>query len=889
MEQCFRSKVALAAFRIAYAVVCLLAVANAQWAQATGPAADHDYLLPADSLGGFISAPAKTQASHETSQIETTVSYKAFDGSSYDLEAYPGQFVTLLLPPDSDPHPLTADHIEELVDRLDILYSTYRELMQDEPRGSGPLIIAFVPKTCGLACGYIGSKGIEIQQDANNYQRISKNIAKGHLDSILTHEMAHNFDLYWEYLHYLPDHAHAWTDMFEYFAPFRFAREGINQQLPDDMYQSPSGSVWKAWLEDASANWELCVRDQLCHESGFTENKLWAMLYYRIEALHGIDAILQSFAWLKSYAQSSLPPKTAQEKEDLRLMSLAVGANTNISCYLDSLKWSVSPALKNELQFRFGAVTPFCKDNDHDGYNILTGDCDDLDASRNPAQTEIPGNGIDDDCDDVRDEHLLTESVSTDLPGFSSVLAERQLPLEIDASLSDLNDRDAVHFSLPPNGRVEVRLCGAQGFSGWVTGLQTSGQFLDSDFWYEPLDVAGCSRKAFDFSSQPTGHLEVVANSGPGPYSLTVSPADNLPGEYSPLLKVVPQVNGGMSVVIDDQVGRIAETGADEMEIWISGAGLRLTAPYKAHVSIPLNATSAPGLVSGLRYQARLRPLRAGLPLEGFSAGHLFRYDLSPSTPPALQGGFSGAWYDPSHDGEGFVVEINDTGRALVYWFTYTRAGAQRWMLGLGDLHGNSLTVDELLTPEGGRFGEDFDPDDVTFANSGSLEISFLDCNSAIVNYSVDNIGDHQELRRLNTLHGHPCSGTTEVSGTDLNGSWYDPAHSGEGFVVQQLSEAEALVYWFSFTSTGEQAWMFNTGALESGRLTVDNLLLPGGGMFGRSFEPDSVAIQAWGYLEMQLDCGGGIAAYNSGLANFSSGNQQLLPLTRLQNSTCNR
>ncbi len=41
-------------------------------------------------------------------------------------------------------------------------------------------------------------------------------------------------------------------------------------------------------------------------------------------------------------------------------MSLAVGANTNISCYLDTLKWSVSSSLRNDMQARFGAGGKFC-------------------------------------------------------------------------------------------------------------------------------------------------------------------------------------------------------------------------------------------------------------------------------------------------------------------------------------------------------------------------------------------------------------------------------------------------------------------------------------------------------------------------------------------------
>ena len=38
-------------------------------------------------------------------------------------------------------------------------------------------------------------------------------------------------------------------------------------------------------------------------------------------------------------------------------------------------------------------------DLDGDGYGISDGDCDDADPERNPGQEDIPGDGIDQDCD----------------------------------------------------------------------------------------------------------------------------------------------------------------------------------------------------------------------------------------------------------------------------------------------------------------------------------------------------------------------------------------------------------------------------------------------------------------------------------------------------------
>ncbi len=84
----------------------------------------------------------------------------------------------------------------------------------------------------------------------------------------------------------------------------------------------------------------------------------------------------------------------------------------------------------------------------------------------------------------------------------------------------------------------------------------------------------------------------------------------------------------------------------------------------------------------------------------------------------------SGVWFDPERDGEGFVVEVNDRGQGIVYWFTYTPAGTnapdhvggrrgdwQAWMMGVGSFEGDRLIVDPILRPR-----------DTEFAMPGSTE-----------------------------------------------------------------------------------------------------------------------------------------------------------------------
>jgi hypothetical protein len=90
---------------------------------------------------------------------------------------------------------------------------------------------------------------------------------------------------------------------------------------------------------------------------------------------------------------------------------------------------------------------------------------------------------------------------------------------------------------------------------------------------------------------------------------------------------------------------------------------------------------------------------------------------------------YSGAWYNPEANGEGFIVEVLPDHNGVVYWFTYTPdgSGEQAWMMGDGHFEGQTLIIDNLLQPVGTRFGPDFDTGEIDFAHWGRLEIEFDD------------------------------------------------------------------------------------------------------------------------------------------------------------------
>jgi len=99
---------------------------------------------------------------------------------------------------------------------------------------------------------------------------------------------------------------------------------------------------------------------------------------------------------------------------------------------------------------------------------------------------------------------------------------------------------------------------------------------------------------------------------------------------------------------------------------------------------------------------------------------------------------FSGAWYNPERDGEGFIIEVLPDDRALVYWFTYRPddSGEQAWMIAIGDIEMERQVIPAppprtwirsapVYQPLGGTYGPDFDPELVQMTDWGELTITF--------------------------------------------------------------------------------------------------------------------------------------------------------------------
>ncbi|MGV6851959.1 MAG: hypothetical protein ACWA5R_07255 [bacterium] len=134
----------------------------------------------------------------------------------------------------------------------------------------------------------------------------------------------------------------------------------------------------------------------------------------------------------------------------------------------------------------------------------------------------------------------------------------------------------------------------------------------------------------------------------------------------------------------------------------------------------------------------------------------------SSCTQPGSSGfaGVSGSWYDPSHNGEGWVFEVLNDQQVIMYWFTYDDTGKQAWMLGVGNINGNQITFDAVSRPQGGVFGENYDPSAIVGESWGQVTIQLSSCSSGTLTYSSTDArfsSGELNMERITSLAGSSC------------------------------------------------------------------------------------------------------------------------------------
>jgi hypothetical protein len=256
----------------------------------------------------------------------------------------------------------------------------------------------------------------------------------------------------------------------------------------------------------------------------------------------------------------------------------------------------------------------------------------------------------------------------------------------------------------------------------------------------------------------------------------------------------------------------------------------------------------------------------------------------------------SGAWFDPTRPGEGWILQILDAGTATLVWYSFgvEDSAEQAWFIASeGVIEGSRIRFDTLSAVGGGRFGAAFESAAIELRDVGALSLDFSSCNHASLRFRAraEYPDQLRTLTRLTSLDGRPCGQPhrplSDPRGA-RSGAWMDPERPGEGWLIEALEADAVALTWFSFDPDGRPAWMFGLGRLDATQLRIDDLRRLEGGRFGAQFDPAALRERAWGSLQIDFSgCDAGTLSYAAVDPVWGSGSYAVQRLTRLFGSGC--
>ena len=241
-----------------------------------------------------------------------------------------------------------------------------------------------------------------------------------------------------------------------------------------------------------------------------------------------------------------------------------------------------------------------------------------------------------------------------------------------------------------------------------------------------------------------------------------------------------------------------------------------------------------------------------------------------------INAGHAGAWFSPETSGQGQFIDVEPEKQFMfVAWFTYTDAASdhpfeQRWLTAQGNYSGNTAQLD-LFETLGGQFD---DPQMVTTTQIGEVSLSFDDCGQGQMTYSLDaeELQGSFPLLRVIPGSGNVCeerSGSSPQA-VDINagmdGAWFDPNTSGQGFFIDAHPDPEGgnfiFVSWFTYgedTASGLR-WLTAQGSFEGSIAEIDVFETTGG-----SFDdPQPISTIKVGTMSLDFtDCSNALLTYS--------------------------
>lgn len=121
----------------------------------------------------------------------------------------------------------------------------------------------------------------------------------------------------------------------------------------------------------------------------------------------------------------------------------------------------------------------------------------------------------------------------------------------------------------------------------------------------------------------------------------------------------------------------------------------------------------------------------------------------------------------------------------------------------------------------------------------------------------------------------------------DLSGSWYNPAQSGHGLMVEILDNQRVVLAWYTFDAAGAPLWLIGEGTVR-GQQVIAKLGAFSGGRPPADWAQGELVSEPWGTVTMTVqNCNSATLNWESAHPDFGTGELELVRLSWIQGQRC--
>lgn len=122
----------------------------------------------------------------------------------------------------------------------------------------------------------------------------------------------------------------------------------------------------------------------------------------------------------------------------------------------------------------------------------------------------------------------------------------------------------------------------------------------------------------------------------------------------------------------------------------------------------------------------------------------------------------------------------------------------------------------------------------------------------------------------------------------DFSGTWFDPAHAGQGVMIDVIDGQQAVVSWYTFQPHGAPLWLYGVGTLDGAVIDV-TLQKVVNGTFPSEPDTRDIVVTPWADATLHFTgCDAGSIEWTPRTAEAEAGDMPLQRLTGTQGARCN-